>query len=239
MNQPFFYIDEQVSGSTTIVLGEENSRHIVQVLRMKPGAQLNLVDGKGNIYNASVTDDHKKHCAVNILSTQHQQAAIRQTSIAISLLKNSNRFEWFLEKATELGISTIIPLICERTEKEKFREERLKQIMISAMIQSQQVWLPTLHHPIDFSLLLKQDDVIAARHKFIAHCEEATGKKDLNLFDNFNPSSILLIGPEGDFTKAEVEMALQNQFIPVSLGETRLRTETAGVVGATILKLHS
>ena len=91
----------------------------------------------------------------------------------------------------------------------------------------------------DFSLLLKQDDVIAARHKFIAHCEEATGKKDLNLFDNFNPSSILLIGPEGDFTKAEVEMALQNQFIPVSLGETRLRTETAGVVGATILKLHS
>ena len=160
-------------------------------------------------------------------TTHHSQ----KITIAISLLKNTNRFEWFLEKVTEIGVSEIIPLICERTEKEKFRHDRMNQICISAMLQSQQVWLPVLHEPLPLSnQTIKQ---FIHQQKFIAHCYDGY-KQQLN-HQTINPSSLILIGPEGDFTKAEIELAMQNNFVPVSLGETRLRTETAGVVAAAIL----
>ncbi len=236
MALPFFYISEYDSSQKEIVLDEDTSRHVVQVLRMKEGEKLNLTDGKGNLITAEVIDAHKKHCSAKIIDSQYTTQNSRKVTIAISLLKNTSRFEWFLEKATEIGVSEIIPIICERTEKQKFRYDRMKGICISAMLQSQQTWLPILQEPKQFShLTIEQFD---DQQKFIAHCEESSQKNNLSTFQPFNHSTIL-IGPEGDFTKQEIELALQNNFIPVSLGETRLRTETAGVVATTILKFSS
>ena len=237
MALPFFYIADYNSSQIEIVLDEDTSRHVAQVLRMKEGEKLNLTDGKGNLITAGITDAHKKHCKVNIIDSQFTSHVTRKITIAISLVKNTNRFEWFLEKATEIGISEIIPLICERTEKQKFRFDRMKGICISAMLQSQQCWLPILDEPVKYIEYIKSIKDNAELTKFIAHCEEQNQKNSLSTFQLLNHSTIL-IGPEGDFTKNEIELALQNNFIPVSLGETRLRTETAGIVAATLLKLH-
>lgn len=231
MALPFFYTGNY-KNEQQVVLDEDTSRHVVQVLRMKAGEQLNLTDGKGNLLTCEITEEHKKHCTVAVKQVQHTASPKRKISIAISLLKNANRFEWFLEKATEIGVSEIIPLICERTEKEKFRYERMNTICISAMLQSQQCWLPVLHQPVDFSRSVMS---FAADQKYIAHCDD--GAKNQLASQPVNLSTIILIGPEGDFTPKEIELALANQFIPVSLGETRLRTETAGVVAATLLCL--
>jgi len=232
MTLPFFYINEYDTSQKEIVLEEDTSRHVVQVLRMTEGEKLNLTDGKGSLIIAEVIDAHKKHCSVKIIDTRFTTHDSRKVAIAISLLKNTSRFEWFLEKATEIGVSEIIPLICERTEKQKFRYDRMKGICISAMLQSKQTWLPILHEPKQFNhLAIEQFD---DQQKFIAHCEESGQKNNLSTIQPFNHSTIL-IGPEGDFTKQEIELALQNNFIPVGLGETRLRTETAGIVAATLL----
>jgi 16S rRNA (uracil1498-N3)-methyltransferase len=238
MQLPFFYINEYDVASKEIKLDEDTSRHIVQVLRMKKEGQLNLTDGKGQLITAEIVDDHKKHCIVKVTHSQLTVADTQRTSIAVSLLKNSNRFEWFLEKAAELGISEIIPLVCSRTEKQKFRSDRMKNILVSAMLQSQQVWLPVLHEPIAYESLFSREEMGATAQKFIAHCIE-TDKRNLgDLINESLFSQIVLIGPEGDFTKEEIAMAVQHHFIPVALGETRLRTETAAVVAATLLKIH-
>jgi 16S rRNA (uracil1498-N3)-methyltransferase len=232
MALPFFYITDYNSSQKEIVLDEDTSRHVVQVLRMKEGEKLNLTEGKGSLIIAEVIDAHKKHCSVKIIDSRLTTHGSRKVTIAISLLKNTSRFEWFLEKATEIGVSEILPLICERTEKQKFRYDRMKGICISAMLQSQQTWLPVLHEPKQFShLAIEQFD---NQQKFIAHCEESDQKNGLSTFQPLN-HSIILIGPEGDFSKEEIEFALQKSFIPVSLGETRLRTETAGIVAGVLL----
>lgn len=234
MALPFFYI-ENYTGEKQVILNEDTSRHVVQVLRMKTGEQLNLTDGKGYLLSCEILEANKKHCVVNVISSRFTPQASRHITIAISLLKNANRFEWFLEKATEIGVNEIIPLICERTEKEKFRYERMQGICISAMLQSQQCWLPILHESTRF------EDVVMKRfengRKFIAHCVEGDKASLHNLQINTSSNLQILIGPEGDFVPAEIELALLNQFVPVSLGETRLRTETAGIVAATLLCL--
>jgi 16S rRNA (uracil1498-N3)-methyltransferase len=233
---PFFYIS-QYNNEKSITLDEDTSRHLVQVLRMKKGEGLNLTDGRGHLITATIAEDHKKHCTVTVEKVKVTPQVPRKISIAISLIKNTSRFEWFLEKATEIGVHEIIPLICNRTEKQKFRSDRMKNILVSAMLQSQQVWLPVLHEPIAYDLLFRQEEVIQKSQKFIAHCIESV-KRNLNDLVNESLSSqIILIGPEGDFTKEEVEFAMGNHFIPVSLGDTRLRTETAGMVAATLLKV--
>lgn len=238
MSLPFFYIPEYDPSQKEITLDEDTSRHIVQVLRMKKGEKLNLTDGKGNLLAVSITDDHKKHCLVKIESTANQQRPTSNTTIAISLIKNSSRFEWFLEKATEIGVSEIIPLICERTEKEKFRRDRLQGILVSAMLQSQQCWLPVLHEPIAYDLIFRYEEVAARTQKLIAHCLETNKQSIPNTGSRSSHSSIILIGPEGDFTPAEVELAISHSFIPVTLGDTRLRTETAGIVAASLLTMR-
>jgi 16S rRNA (uracil1498-N3)-methyltransferase len=237
MALPYFYINEYNTSQKEIVLDEDTSRHVVQVLRMKEGEKLNLTEGKGSLITAEVIDAHKKHCSVKIIDSQLKTQDSRKVAIAISLLKNTSRFEWFLEKATEIGVTEIIPLICERTEKQKFRYDRMKGICISAILQSQQRWLPILDEPVKYTEYIKLIKDNAGLTKFIAHCEEQGQKISLTTFQPLNHSTIL-IGPEGDFSKEEIELALQNDFIPVNLGETRLRTETAGIVAATLLKLH-
>ena len=236
MASPFFYIAEYVSSQKQIVLDEDTSKHMIQVLRMKKGDTLNLTDGKGNLLIAVIADDHKKHCEVNIADSRFMPHDSRKITIAISLLKNSSRFEWFLEKATEIGIHEIIPLICKRTEKQKFREDRMQNIIISAMLQSQQCWLPVLHKPIAYELIFRQEEIIHTSQKFVAHCIEEEKRNLPDLVNETLSSQLILIGPEGDFTGEEVQLAMHNHFDAVSLGETRLRAETAGIVAATILK---
>lgn len=236
MALPFFYTDAITETVTQFVLNEETSKHVAQVLRMQNGEQLLLTDGKGNLFTAEITDDNKKKCTVKILSVAAQPSPSKKIAIAISLVKNSTRFEWFLEKATELGVSEIFPLICSRTEKQYFRQDRMKNIVISAMLQSQQTWLPVLHEPTKFTELLHTS---TAQQKFIAHCEEENSKESLVSKLTFKSTqSIILIGPEGDFTKDEITQALQNNYVAVALGNTRLRTETAGVVAATLLCIN-
>jgi 16S rRNA (uracil1498-N3)-methyltransferase len=231
---PFFYINNYTASQTEIILDEDTSKHIVQVLRMKTGAQLNLADGKGNLLTCTIIDDHKKRCKVEVKTTNNQQPATRNITVGISLLKNANRFEWFLEKATEIGINEIIPLICERTEKEKFRQERMQGILISAMLQSQQSWLPVLHKPMPFKEAVTQ---AKQQQKFIAHCIEDSKRNLSDLVNESLSSQIILIGPEGDFTAGEIELAIQHHFDAVSLGNTRLRAETAGIVAASLLQI--
>jgi 16S rRNA (uracil1498-N3)-methyltransferase len=232
MALPFFYIGTFEKAQKSLVLDEDTSRHVVQVLRMKQGEQLHLTDGLGHLLLAEITDDHKKHCTVAVREVTFTPAAERKVTIAISNIKNASRFEWFLEKACEVGISEIIPLVCERTEKERFRYDRMNAICISAMLQSQQVWLPQLREPQPFEQVLVQTTAMA---KYIAHCED--GPKNPLARQTPQSTSIILIGPEGDFTPYEIERALQQGFVPVSLGDTRLRTETAGVVAAVLLYL--
>ena len=236
MQLPFFYIESIDPTTKFVVLDEETSRHIVQVLRMKKGEKINLTDGKGNLLTSEIVLDHKKHCEVKVIDSRLTTPDSRLTTIAISLLKSTPRFEWFLEKATEIGVSEIIPLICERTEKQKFRFERMQQICINAMLQSQQCWLPVLHKPMVYELLFRQEEIANADQKFIAHCIEEEKKSLLNSHISSSMHSIILIGPEGDFSKVEIGLARQYNFIPVSLGITRLRSETAGVVAAALLR---
>lgn len=236
MPLPFFYTDEIKTSATQFVLNEETSRHVVQVLRMQHGEYLLLTDGNGNLFNAEIIDDSRKKCAVKILSVSTQPPPTKKNTVAISLVKNSTRFEWFIEKATEIGINEIVPLLCIRTEKQHFRRDRMKSILTSSMLQSQQSWLPQLHEPVKYNEYLKYVKESTDVQKFIAHCEEENFKEQLaNSILTNSTARLILIGPEGDFTKEEIAEAIQNNFLPVSLGNTRLRTETAGVVAATLL----
>ena len=173
MDIPFFYIENLESASGSIPLSEETSRHVVQVLRMKTGEQLQLTNGKGKLVTAIIADDHKKKAVVTMLQEKIFPAPERKNTIAISLVKNASRFEWFLEKATENGIAAIVPLICSRTEKQHFRTDRMKNILISAMLQSQQVWLPEKHGPQSFLTYISAE---TASQKFIALCEKKKKK---------------------------------------------------------------
>jgi 16S rRNA (uracil1498-N3)-methyltransferase len=227
MNLPFFFVDDL--NEKTIVLDEDTSKHMINVLRMQKGEDILLTDGKGKKTRASIIDDNRKKCVVEISFTELEEEKQQKIAIGISLIKNSSRFEWFLEKATEIGVSEIIPLLCNRTEKEKFRFDRMQNILISAMLQSQQCWLPLLHEPTDFEKVIH----LPFRQKFIAHCAE-DARQDLHQLTRQSTNQIILIGPEGDFTHEEIKAALENNFTPVSLGNTRLRTETAGIVAATL-----
>ena len=236
MAAPFFYHPGLTSASKIIELDEATSKHIVQVLRMKEGEAIHLTDGKGLLALTTITSASKRSCMVTILESRFTGVLVkRKIAISISPVKNSSRFEWFLEKATELGVSEIFPLLCSRTEREHFRYDRMNNICISAMLQSQQTWLPLLHKPISFHQVT--EPALAYENKFIAHCTEDE-KTDLpSLLTGDIKNGIILIGPEGDFTPAEIKEAISSGYKPVSLGNTRLRTETAGMVAASILLL--
>lgn len=232
MNLPLFFKKDIDSEKALLIFDEETSKYIVQVLRMKPGETIQVTNGLGQLYTAKIVRDHKKNCEASIIASESKAYSSRKICVAISLLKSPSRFEWLLEKTTEIGINEIIPLICMRTEKQHFRYDRMKNICISSMLQSQQVWLPKLYEPILFEKVILNDSY---DHKFIAHCID---REKGNLSDvkvNENQSTIILIGPEGDFTNEEIDIAFRHQFAPVSLGKTRLRSETAGVVAAALL----
>jgi 16S rRNA (uracil1498-N3)-methyltransferase len=229
---PFFYSENLNTEQSQIVLNEETSKHCVQVLRMKNGEHLKLTNGKGCVLEAKIIEANKKNTIVNRVSIVHNTREKPNITIAISLVKNNARFEWFLEKATEIGVAEIVPIISNRTEKQSFKFDRLNSILIAAMLQSQQAFLPILHQPVSFINIIK-GTLNLYPTKLIAHCVENNKQSIKDIYTN--QSSIILIGPEGDFTTQEIEMALENNFVAVTLGNTRLRTETAGMVAATLL----
>ena len=231
MALPFFYEPNLPIHPDIFTLSEETSKHCVQVLRMNEGAMIALTNGKGISYDATIVSPNKKQTIVRLANKQFSEQAKPTNSIAISFIKNASRMEWFLEKATEIGIAHIYPLIVERTEKINFKLERWENIIVSAMLQSKQVWKPQLHISTLFNDLMAMNfDGL----KMIAHCEN--DNKSTISSTNTNNNQLILIGPEGDFTIKEIEQAVSNNFIPVSLGNTRLRTETAGIVATVLLQ---
>lgn len=235
MSFPCFYAPGLGAAGSSMELDETNSRHCVQVLRMREGDGMLLTDGLGTTASATMLRAEKRHSKVRIDDQSFAPRQGREVYIALSPLKNTSRYEWFLEKATEIGVAGIIPLICERTERSSFRADRLGNILVSAMLQSRQAWLPVLSEPKAFSAVLKE---AAYPARYIAHCVEGE-KSALPGHGGQAGPSIILIGPEGDFTPAEVKEALSGEWVPVSLGDTRLRTETAGIVAVTLLRLGS
>lgn len=234
MSIPFFYTPPTDVIPGELTLDEPVSHHVIGVLRMQEGERLHLVNGKGYLLTAVISRAHKKHCQVRIEGQQYFPAPSRKVSIGISLIKNNARFEWFLEKATEIGVSVVIPLLCERTEKEKFRHDRMQQICISAMLQSRQSWLPELREPLPLRQVIADS---ADQQKFLAHCREEEKRNLQDLVNDTLESQLILIGPEGDFTEEEIAFAGDHHFIGVALGNNRLRTETAGVVAAVLLRM--
>ena len=232
MQLPFFF-EENLPGTPDFDLGEDTSKHVSQVLRMEKGNELLITDGKGKILTAEILLPHKKHTSVQIVKEENFPAPPKKIAIAVSLIKNTSRFEWFVEKGTEIGITSIIPLLCKRTEKTHFRFARIKSIMVSAMLQSRQSWLPVLYEPQKFNDLINDEGY---EQRFIAHCVPERKEELKNVTTSNVSSKIILIGPEGDFTEDEINAAMQKNYIPVSLGNTRLRTETAAVAAAVWLQ---
>jgi 16S rRNA (uracil1498-N3)-methyltransferase len=209
-----------------IILSTEESKHATRVLRKKEGDILNFTDGKGNLYKAEITLADSRKCRLEIVSSdQKEKQHNYHLQIAIAPTKNMHRFEWFLEKATEIGIDEITPIICSHSERKAINTERCNRILLSAMKQSLKFHLPKLNEAISLNDFIKQD---YEGTKYIAHCEDGK-KKELKTV-NKTEKTLILIGPEGDFSPKEIKLALQNQFKAVSLGTSRLRTETAGIV---------
>ena len=235
MPLPFFFHPDIPEQGSALTLEEDASKHIISVLRMQTGEQLLITDGRGRSAKAVITGDHRKRCVVKVEHVDLISLHRPRVTLAVSPLKNASRFEWLLEKAAELGISAIIPLICHRTEKAHLRRDRLQGILVSAMLQSRQAWLPEFPEPMTFLEYLKVAPAMPGG-KFIAHCEPGD-KQELNsAIPGPQDDRIILIGPEGDFTPQEIEVALAAGYEPVSLGHTRLRTETAAIFAASLLR---
>ncbi len=215
--------------SDTYQLNESESKHCVRVLRLAVGDKLFLVDGKGTFAEATIFDAHAKRCIVQIISRiREYNRRDYCLHIAIAPTKNIDRFEWFLEKATEIGIDTITPIISDHSERKIIKPERLEKVIKSAMKQSVKAYLPHLNLTTKFSNFLestKNDNAL----KFIAHCTE-TEKHSISKNYKPNQNVTILIGPEGDFSPREIAIAEESGYKYLSLGNSRLRTETAGVV---------
>ncbi|WP_179007947.1 16S rRNA (uracil(1498)-N(3))-methyltransferase [Winogradskyella forsetii] len=230
-----FYNPNISETTTSFNFNKEESRHIAKVLRKKAGDVLHITNGKGWLFTAEITLAEQKNCRVSITSKSFQPKRNFNLHLAVAPTKMNDRYEWFLEKATEIGIETITPIICENSERKVVKTERFEKIIQSAMKQSLQYYLPNLNTPIAFKDFINQD---FEGQIFIAHCEE-TDKKSLKSELKSATDCTILIGPEGDFSVKEIEMALANNFIPVTLGETRLRTETAAIAACHSVALNN
>ncbi|NSL88732.1 16S rRNA (uracil(1498)-N(3))-methyltransferase [Chitinophaga sp. Mgbs1] len=230
MEQSLFYAPDIQPDAAAYTMNEDTSKYCIQVLRHEKGDSVLLADGRGHRFTAVITDDNRKRCSVSIRQREQMPAPSPALRIAISFTKNASRIEWFLEKATEIGIQTIIPLVSQRTEKEKIKAERLQNILVAAMLQSKQFYLPDLQEPQPFEKVVNSNDP----QKLIAHCLPEQ-KRELHQHMQPGKDTLILIGPEGDFTPEEIQQALAKGFEPVTLGNTRLRTETAGLVAVTLM----
>ncbi len=212
---------------------KEESKHIVRVLRKKENDIIHITNGKGFLFECEIISALEKKCEVKIIDNQFFESKCYHLHLAVAPTKMNDRYEWFLEKATEIGIDEITPIICEHSERKEIKSERFEKILLSAMKQSLQYYLPKLNPVISFSDFIKQK---AEGQLYIAHCEE-TDKKELAKEVKSKGKITILIGPEGDFSQKEINLALTNGYIPVSLGNTRLRTETAGIYASAVVSI--
>jgi len=219
-----FYTPDLASNQYT--LNEEESKHCSKVLRLGVGDVIHLIDGRGGLYQAQIIEVGRKNVQLKIIEQQLEFGKRNHyLHIAVAPTKNIDRLEWFLEKATEIGINEITPIICDRSERKIIKQERLEKVITSAVKQSLTAYHPKLNNATSFTDLMKSN---LDGQKFIAHC--LPGEKPyINQFTTQHQSYIVLIGPEGDFTPSEIDLALQNGYKGVTLGNTRLRTETAAL----------
>ncbi|MDW8850937.1 16S rRNA (uracil(1498)-N(3))-methyltransferase [Flavobacterium sp. MMLR14_040] len=221
-----FYNPDIDETTETFSFDKEESRHIIKVLRKKDSDILHVTNGLGLVFETEITLASDNKCIVEVLSIKKSPEPKFRLHLAVAPTKMNDRFEWFLEKATEIGIQEITPVFCDRSERKVVNKERFEKIILSAMKQSNETYLPKLNEAISFKEFIKQKN---EGLQLIAHCEE-TDKKSLKEVLKPNENVTVLIGPEGDFSEKEIALAIENNFQPVMLGNTRLRTETAAVV---------
>jgi 16S rRNA (uracil1498-N3)-methyltransferase len=217
----------RVINSSNCKLDRNESRHCIKVLRLKKNSPVKIVDGAGNLYEGTILIPDPEECTIgidNVIRDFGKRSY--QLHIAISPLKNSERFEWFVEKSVEIGIDEITPIICKNTEKQNIKYERINNIIISAMKQSIKAKLTKLNEPIPFDKFIKKD---LSGDKLIAHCSESPARSKLSKVYSRGKDIVILIGPEGDFSPEEVMLARKAGFKSVHLGSSKLRTETAGI----------
>lgn len=228
-----FYNPDLDKSITQFTFSQEESRHIVKVLRKKEGDLLHITNGKGYIFKSEILLADQKRCKAQIVSTQKKHPKAHWLHMVVAPTKNNDRLEWFLEKATEIGVSEITPIFCDRSERKVIKKERLEKVIQSAMKQSLRAYLPKLNDAISYrDFMAKELNGLL----FIAHCEEEE-KVDLKRRVAPDMDVTILIGPEGDFSQNEIDMAYKKGFLPVSLGEYRLRTETAAIVACTTVNM--
>ena len=227
-----FYTPE-IENEKAFTLSENESKHAIRVLRLKENDTIILVDGKGSFFETSISDANPKRCEVQITSIRKENNNKPNLHIAIAPTKNNDRTEWFIEKCTEIGVHEITPILCKHSERKKIKQERFEKTAISAMKQSLKATLPIVNKLTNFK------DVISSSFegkKYIAHCYKNEQKHLKDIYQK-GENSLILIGPEGDFSEQEVNLALENGFEPITFGESRLRTETAGIVACTTFNL--
>ena len=224
-----FYLPTLTSSNKEVTLSEEESKHACRVLRLKVNDTITLLDGVGGTYEAKILDDNPKRCHVSIVAYSKDEEPFFENHIAIAPTKNMDRLEWFVEKATELGVTHISLILCEHSERKVVKLDRIEKIVVSASKQSKRTYFPIVNELVTFTQFLK-----TYPNGAIAHCEE----NDKNTLDQvaLTQNYPVLIGPEGDFSLKEIEMAKSSGYVFVTLGKTRLRTETAGLYACMALK---
>lgn len=214
-------------------LPEEESGHAIRVLRHQVGDEIEVVDGKGNWYHCKILIAHPKHCSLEILSSTQERHWNYKVEMVVAPTKNLDRMEWFLEKATEMGLDHFIPIKCRCSERKELKTDRMRKIAISAMKQSLKASLPEIDEMTDIKKILTEP---FDGQKFIAHCIEDQPRQLLSHLIKPGQNIRILIGPEGDFSQEEIDIAIKNNYIPISLGDQRLRTETAAL--ASVHTIH-
>jgi 16S rRNA (uracil1498-N3)-methyltransferase len=228
-----FYNPNLDNSAAQFTLSPEESKHIIKVLRKKEGDILHITNGKGYLFEAKIMVADPKKCMAQIIDTDKKHRKMYWFHLVVAPTKMNDRFEWLLEKATEIGVNEITPIICENSERKVIKKERMEKVLLSAMKQSLQTYLPKLNDAITY------DEFIAKNQEgllFIAHCEDEE-KVDLKRRVAADKDITVLIGPEGDFSKNEIKQAYEKGFLPVSLGENRLRTETAAIVACATVNM--
>lgn len=229
-----FYNQNISTSSTDVSFNKEESRHIIRVLRKTNGDILSITDGNGKLFSAEITQAFDKKCVATIKGWEEKPKTWDYyLHVAIAPTKLNDRFEWFLEKATEIGIDEITPIFCDHSERRQLKNERMEKVILSAMKQSLKFNLPILNNPLKFKDFIKKKEWDLG---LMAHCEDGI-KEKFNSYFPFRQKIMILIGPEGDFSVNEINQAMELGINPITLGESRLRTETAGIVACNYVSL--
>ena len=229
-----FYNPEISENDSQVVFQKDESRHIIKVLRKSEGDLLNITNGKGLLFKAEIIQADMKQCVAKVVEMEKEPPPPYYLHMVVAPTKMNDRFEWFLEKAMEIGVHEITPVICDHSERKVVKLNRFERVLQSAMKQSLHSRMPKLNEPVSFSDIVK---IETSGLKFIAHCEDGMEKSYLQHKLKAKTSVTILIGPEGDFSKEEISQALEAGWQPVSLGESRLRTETAAIVACHTVAL--